>query len=87
MRSEVERAVPVPGGVFRSLGLGRQRVHLELRADGEALAAQLHPRFGEALAITVGVRPYPPAANRGGAPEGTHPAARRPVMLTLGPAR
>lgn len=62
IRAAVEPEVFRPGGPGLSLGESFDRLALQLRADGEALAAALHERYGDALEITVGGRPYPPAS-------------------------
>lgn len=69
VRAEVEPIVAAHPGMIRSTGLGSGRVIVELRADGEAVAADLHARFGGALELTVGGRPYPWQGDGRSAPE------------------
>ncbi len=59
VRAEAERVVAAHPGLARSSGMGIQRVCFDLRADGEAVAADLHAQFDGALALTVGGHPYP----------------------------
>ena len=60
IREQVEAALrarsPNP---MLSFGQGWLQLDLHLSATAEALAAELHERFGDAIAITVGSKPYP----------------------------
>ncbi len=51
-------------GTYYSVGSGglRQPVSTHLVADQEPLAGELHRKYGDALEITLGVRPYPAPA-------------------------
>lgn len=44
-----------------SFGTGADALTVDLRVDGEDLAAELVDRFGNAVAVTVGGAPYPPS--------------------------
>ena len=68
LRAEAERFVAPHPGMIRSAGVGIQRVTVDLRADGEAVAAELGARLGGALELTVGGRPYPFRSERASAP-------------------
>lgn len=57
--AEVEKAVAAHRGLLHSVGLTRQRVQVGLRADGVAVAADLHARFGDAVDTSVGLWRYP----------------------------
>jgi len=46
-------------GSYRSVGEGKDSVQVHLRADQEALAANLVARYGDLVSITVGAYPYP----------------------------
>ena len=46
-------------GAYRSVGEGKDSVQVHLRADQEALAADLVARYGDLVSITVGAYPYP----------------------------
>lgn len=59
VRAEAERVVAAHPGLARSSGMGIQRICFDLRADGEAVAADLHAQFDGALELTVGGHPYP----------------------------
>jgi hypothetical protein len=53
--------------VLRSVGRGAGVLHLGLRADGEAAAAEVRAEYGDLVEITVGILPYPdPFAHGGG---------------------
>ena len=45
--------------LFRSVGRGAGVIHLNLRADGEDAAAEVHAEYGELVETTVGLLPYP----------------------------
>ena len=45
--------------LMRTVGLGTTHINVQLRADGEALAAELTQRYGDIVAIGVGLLPYP----------------------------
>jgi hypothetical protein len=55
MREIVEMA----GESFQSVGRGGGELHLNLRADGEDVAAEVHAAYGELAEIVVGMLPYP----------------------------
>jgi hypothetical protein len=62
VRSEVlEMANAEPKGGFRSYGQRWGAIDVRLRADQEPLAATLAEKFGDAVAITVGLFSYPPS--------------------------
>jgi hypothetical protein len=44
---------------FQSVGLGAGVIHVNLRADGEDLAAGVFEKYGDLVEITVGLLPYP----------------------------
>ena len=46
-------------GAYRSVGEGKDSVQVHLRADQEALAADLVAHYGDLVSITVGAYPYP----------------------------
>jgi hypothetical protein len=48
-------------GLIEGLGISWDHVSVELRADGEALAAELWARYGAALRLQVARAPYPPS--------------------------
>jgi hypothetical protein len=48
-------------GVVKQYGPGWGSIDVVLRADQEALAARLDRRYGDAIRLTVGQFPYPPA--------------------------
>ena len=61
LRAELERRFfsepsPIASSIYDSDGI----VHLDLRADGESVARDLHRRYGERVRLTVGSRPFPP---------------------------
>ena len=73
--SEIEDRLETDGraGLLRSISFeGAGVIRIDLRADQERLAAQLHEDYGEMLQIDVGRRPYPP-----------DPAPRAPAVLTV----
>jgi hypothetical protein len=47
------------GGIFRSWGVGRGHIQIQVAADQERLAERLRARFGGAAQLKVGVFPYP----------------------------
>jgi hypothetical protein len=62
IRAEVERvAKSRTRQPLMAIGSGFGVVSVRLRPDEEALAAELHGRFGNALELTVGALPYPRA--------------------------
>jgi hypothetical protein len=62
-----EMANREPSGSLCGWGLGTVQVTVTLSPDREPFAASLDARFGDAIALTVGVLPYPP-----GRPLGSH---------------
>jgi hypothetical protein len=44
---------------MQSVGLGADIIHVNLRADGEPLAAEVLEAYGDLVEITVGMLPYP----------------------------
>jgi hypothetical protein len=60
IRAEIEPLM-TPDGPIRGIGDGKDYVAVDLRADGEPLAAELWARYGDAVQLTVGGKPYPPS--------------------------
>jgi hypothetical protein len=50
-------------GRLTSLGFSAQGIVVTVRADQESLAKQLYDKYGPAIDIKVGARPYPPGAS------------------------
>jgi hypothetical protein len=48
-------------GPIEGVGESGGHVHVDLRADGEPLAAELRARYGDAVRLRVGGAPYPPS--------------------------
>jgi hypothetical protein len=44
---------------MRGVGIGAGTIDVQLRADGEAIAEQIHAAYGDLVAITVGMLGYP----------------------------
>jgi hypothetical protein len=76
MREIIEMA----GASFQSVGRGGGVIHVNLRADGEDVAAKVHAAYGELAEIVVGMLPYP---DRFGGPPLCEPAAD--VLPSLAP--
>jgi hypothetical protein len=57
IRAEIE-ALRTPDGPIQGIGDGRGHVSVDLRADGEGLAAELWARYGDAVHLRVGTAPY-----------------------------
>jgi hypothetical protein len=60
IRNEIQSQM-TPGGPIEGIGESMGHVHVELRADGEPVAAELWARYGDALRLRVGTAPYPPS--------------------------
>jgi hypothetical protein len=59
IRAEIESQM-TPDGPIWGIGDGPDHVSVDMRADGEALAAELWARYGDAVGLRVGTAPYPP---------------------------
>jgi hypothetical protein len=74
----VLQGYPMPDAGFQ-----RPPVRIRLAATAEATAADLHGRYGDFLALTVGALPYPPlppmTADRPSAHDDTHRRSGAPV--------
>ena len=57
------QALPNEDSRITAFGIGIERVFVDVRADQESLAKQLYDKYGPAIDIKVGVRPYPPGAS------------------------
>lgn len=60
IRAEIQPLM-TPDGPIEGLGASMDHVSVELRADGEALAAELWGRYGDAVRLRVGTAPFPPS--------------------------
>jgi hypothetical protein len=60
IRNEIQSQM-TPGGPIEGLGESMGHVHVQLRAEGEPVAAELWARYGDALRLRVGTAPYPPS--------------------------
>lgn len=59
VRSEIHSMAMGSQGIFKGWGPGFGVVTARLRADQEALAAELHDRYGGMVSLTLGTFPYP----------------------------
>lgn len=82
VRADVERRLEQSPGRWQGIGDEGQQITVALRADGEALAAELLEAHGEALELTIGGRRYPAEARsaRRQAPPGPVATAHRPDL-------
>jgi hypothetical protein len=60
IRDEIQSQM-TPDGPIIGIGESFGYVNVELRADGEPVAAELWARYGDALRLRVGAAPYPPS--------------------------
>jgi len=60
IRAEIEPLM-TSDGLIQGIGDVQDHVSVELRADGEDLAAKLWARYGDAVRLRVGTAPYPPS--------------------------
>ena len=51
--------IDMVGGTFQSVGRGAGVIHVNLRADGDDVAANVVAAYGDLVEITVGLLPYP----------------------------
>jgi hypothetical protein len=51
--------IDMVGQTFQSVGRGAGVIHVNLRADGEGVAAEVVAAYGDLAEITVGMLPYP----------------------------
>jgi hypothetical protein len=65
-------------GTFLSSGIGRGKLHLQLGADQEALAATLLEKFGEAVDLELGAFAFPMPTD-----SGVRPPILRPDVLPI----
>lgn len=68
---------------YQGISLQFATVTLNLRADGEPVAARLHQRYGDALGIRVGVKSYPSGEATGAACTAERVAGSAPPGLSL----
>ena len=80
IRDEVTELARRRPGALMSWGVGGGRVSVELRADQEALARQLHERFADAVSLRVGAFAYPPTSSGDDVERPTGVAARLPLL-------
>ena len=74
-----------PGQVL-GVGIGAGTIDVQLRADGEAMAAEIQARYGDLVSIQVGLLPYPDpfAGDLGCGVFSPHPIVEdSPFMVTL----
>ncbi len=64
-----EEVAAMAGGKLVSAGSGAGTIDVTLRADGEAIADQIHAKYGDLVTIRVGLQAYPP--DTGPAPDCT----------------
>jgi hypothetical protein len=60
IRDEIQSQM-TPDGPIMGVGESMGYVDVELRADGEPVAAELWARYGDAVRLRVGTAPYPPS--------------------------